>query len=131
MLALDERRVLIVDDETIIADTAALIFAKKGFASRAVYSAEQALELMPSWTPHLAVVDIKLPGMSGIDLAIRMKAEYPDCKLVLFSGFIDATQLLRDAEADGHQFKVLAKPVAPLELLGLGKDLPEPAFGKN
>jgi CheY-like chemotaxis protein len=124
-----EKRVLVVDDERIVAGTTAAIFANACFSSRAVYSAEEALELIPQWVPHLAVIDVKLPGMSGIDLAIRLRAEYPACKLSLFSGYVDTADLLDSAEHAGHSFDVLAKPVQPTELLELAADLP-PALGE-
>jgi CheY-like chemotaxis protein len=124
-----EKRILIVDDEPRVADTAAAIFASAGFNSRAVYTAEEALELFPRWTPHLAVIDVHLPGMSGIDLAIHLKAEYPACKLTLFSGFIDSAELLESARREGHSFDVLAKPVPPTELLQLASD-PLPMLGE-
>jgi DNA-binding response OmpR family regulator len=73
------KRVLFVDDERLIADTLAIIFSSQGYETRAVYCAEQALELISDWLPHLAIIDVQLPGMNGIDLAIRLKAEYPDC----------------------------------------------------
>lgn len=60
----DGKRILVVDDEPIIADTLARIFSMHGYSSRAVYSAEAALDLLPEWEPNLAILDIKLPGMS-------------------------------------------------------------------
>ncbi len=125
-----EKRILVVDDEAIIADTLARIFEMHGYSSRAVYSAEAALELLPEWEPHLAILDIKLPGMSGIDLAIRMRAEYPACKLSLISGFIDPTALLEEARQTGHEFHFMTKPVEPEALLKLAENLPQ-AFGEN
>ncbi|MGA2534829.1 MAG: response regulator [Terracidiphilus sp.] len=125
----NETRVLVVDDERVIADTTAAVFASAGFTSRAVYSAEEALEVVPLWVPHLAVIDVKLPGMSGIDLAIRLKAEYPACKLSLFSGYMDTADMLESAMQAGHLFNMLAKPIHPIELLKLATDLP-PALGE-
>jgi DNA-binding NtrC family response regulator len=124
-----EKRVLIVDDEQIIADTVAAIFAQAGFTSRAVYSAEEALELIPVWVPHLAIIDVKLPEMSGIDLAIRLGAEYPAFKLSLFSGYFDTPDMLESAMQAGHFFDVIAKPVHPDRLLQLAVDLP-PIIGE-
>jgi len=117
------KRVLIVDDERLIADTAAMIFAVRGFESRAVYSAEQAIEIMSQWSPHLAIIDIRLPGMNGIDLAIWLKSELPSCKVNLISGFMDATEWLDEAEKAGHSFHVFAKPTPPTDLLRRGDDL--------
>ncbi len=50
--AAERPRVLIVDDERIIADTLVKIFSKSGYDARGVYSAEEALALIPVWTPN-------------------------------------------------------------------------------
>src|ERR1700756_4913598 len=62
------RRILIVDDENSIADTLALIFQMQRYEIRVAYSAEQAIELLAEWRPNLAVLDVILPQMNGIDL---------------------------------------------------------------
>jgi DNA-binding NtrC family response regulator len=55
--------------------------------------------------------------MNGIDLAILLKAAYPTCRLLLFSGYTDTEVLLESAIRRGHSFDILAKPVHPDELL--------------
>ena len=75
------QRLLIVDDEHIIADTLATIFANAGYEAKAVYTAEAALTLIEEWAPDLALIDVFLPGMNGVDLALRLKAELPGCRL--------------------------------------------------
>jgi CheY-like chemotaxis protein len=115
----EKPRVLIVDDEHVIADTLATIFSSAGLEPIAVYSAEEALVLVPEWHPHIAIVDVHLPEMNGIDLAIRLKAEHPSCKVTLFSGYASTVDLLEQARRDGHSLEVLAKPVHPSELLSL------------
>jgi DNA-binding response OmpR family regulator len=74
--------------------------------------------------------------MNGVDLAIHLKAEYPTCKLSLFSGQPSAADILEMENAAGHYFDILAKPVHPTELLNLASamlsrsdpdDLPLPA----
>ena len=124
------KKILVVDDEVIIADTIAKIFAIHGYSSRAVYSAEAAIDLLAEWEPNLAVIDIKLPGMSGIDLAVRMKAEFPNCKLNLITGFINPTELLENVSQEGHTFDVFKKPIRPEELLLMAANLPQ-TFGEN
>jgi CheY-like chemotaxis protein len=119
----EPKRVLFVDDERLIADTLAIIFSSQGYETRAVYSAEQALELISDWLPNLAIIDVQLPGMNGIDLAIRLKAEYPDCRLSLFSGQASTTDLLDLARQNGHSFDIIAKPVPPGEFLAQASHL--------
>jgi CheY-like chemotaxis protein len=113
----EPKRVLFVDDERLIADTLAIIFSNRGYETRAVYSAEQALEMISGWLPNLAIIDVRLPGMNGVDLAIRLRAEYPDCKVSLLSGQASTNDLLELARQNGHSFDILAKPVPPEELI--------------
>jgi CheY-like chemotaxis protein len=115
----DTTRLLIVDDERVIADTLATIFTHAGYETRPAYSAEEALALIEEWVPHLALIDVVLPGMNGIDLAIRLKAEVPNCRLTLFSGQAAAADLLDHARRDGHSLDIIPKPIHPTELLNL------------
>jgi CheY-like chemotaxis protein len=58
-----------------------------------------------------------MPGISGIDLAIQMRAQYPNCKILLFSGQAATSDLLEGARAQGHDFCLLQKPIFPSEFL--------------
>lgn len=110
-------RVLVVDDERTIADTLALILKANGYETRVAYSAEQAIEIIAEWLPDLATIDVVLPRMNGIDLAILLTAQCPTCRLLLFSGQWITTDLLADAAAKGYNFDILAKPVHPAVIL--------------
>jgi CheY-like chemotaxis protein len=118
-ISFEPKRVLFVDDERLIADTLAIIFSSQGYETRAVYSAEQASELISDWLPNLAVIDVRLPGMNGIDLDIRLRAEYPDCRVSLFSGQASTSDLLERARQNGHSFDIIAKPVPPGEIASM------------
>jgi DNA-binding response OmpR family regulator len=107
------RKILIVDDEAAISDTLAMIFRTQHYEAQVRYSAETAIELLAHWQPDLAILDVMLPEMNGIDLAIAIKANYPACHVLLFSGHTNTAVLLEEAGRKGHQFEVLAKPVHP------------------
>ena len=107
------RRILIVDDETAIADTLSLIFQLQRYDVRVAYTAERAIEMIAEWIPELAVLDVMLPAMNGIDLALVIKANHPKCHVILFSGHANTGPLLEEAGRKGHQFEILAKPVQP------------------
>jgi CheY-like chemotaxis protein len=110
-------RVLIVDDERIIADTLSLILAKKGFDTRAVYSGEEALEAATRLMPDVLVSDVVMRGMSGIDAAIQICETIPHCRVILLSGQGGTADLLRQAKSHGHQFEILTKPIHPQVLI--------------
>ena len=59
----------------------------------------------------------RIPAMSGIDMSVRIRQLYPNCKVLLFSGQAATAELLDKAQTCGHQFEVLLKPVHPTELL--------------
>lgn len=115
--SLGSRKILIVDDEETIADTLALIFSSNGYDAKTAYSAEQALETLEEWRPDLAVIDVVLPGMNGIEFAIFLKAGYPGCQFLLFSGQPGTSGLLEEAKRKGHLFEILAKPLHPTFML--------------
>ncbi len=111
------KRILVVDDEAAISDTLALIFQMQHYEVRVAYTAEDAIEIVAAWRPDLAVLDVMLPAMNGIDLALVIKANYADCHVILFSGHANTGMLLDEAERQGHRFEILAKPVEPQLML--------------
>lgn len=109
--------ILIVDDETTVADSLQLILSSCGYEARAVYSGEQAEEMMAEWRPDLAIIDVMLPKMNGIELAGIIANLCPACHLLLISGHPGTTDLLNDAKSHGHSFDILAKPLHPTFIL--------------
>jgi len=109
--------VLVVDDESAIADTLSEILKLSGYAATPAYDGEEALETALLVPPELLITDVMLPGMSGIELAIQMRRIFPDCRVLLFSGQAATSDLLTSAARAGHQFTLLAKPVHPTDLL--------------
>jgi len=110
-------RVLVADDERVIADTLAIILNQNGYDASAVYTGTAAVEKARSMRPDLLISDVIMPDMNGIDAAIKIRAFLPGCKILLFSGQAATADLLEDARKRGHEFEILAKPVHPQDLL--------------
>jgi DNA-binding response OmpR family regulator len=110
-------KVLVVDDERVIADTLAMILNQSGFQARAVYSGENALEMASSFEPDMLIADVIMADLNGIDAAIQIRALLPRVKILLFSGQAATADLLEKARAQGYEFEILAKPVHPQDLL--------------
>jgi DNA-binding NtrC family response regulator len=109
--------VLIVDDESVIADTLSMILSQSGYSCIAVYDAASALEVARVTPPQLLISDVVMPGLNGIDLSVQVKALVPDCQVLLFSGQAATVDLLGDPKYAAHNFVLLNKPVHPRELL--------------
>jgi DNA-binding NtrC family response regulator len=110
-------RVFVVDDEPVIASTLAAILKLHGYAAAFFTSPREALRAAQSKAPDLLISDVVMPGISGIDLAIQMKAQYPACKVLLFSGQATTRDLLKDARTQGHDFLLIEKPIHPSDML--------------
>ena len=110
-------RVLVADDEQVIANTLAIILNQAGFEAKAVYSGENAVETLDSFQPNMLISDVIMTGMTGIEAAIKVRAKLPNCKILLFSGQAATADLLEKARSEGHEFEILAKPVHPTDLL--------------
>lgn len=117
------RRVLILDDERVIANTLALILNRSGFEARAVYNAQDAIETARHISPDFLISDVVMEGTTGIDAAIQISELVPHCRIILFSGQASTADLLERAEADGHHFELLVKPVHPRTLIQRLKDV--------
>jgi CheY-like chemotaxis protein len=110
-------RVLVADDEQVIANTLAVILNQHGFEARAVYSGEEAIQALDSFQPDMLITDVIMTGITGIEAAIAARTRLPRCKVLLFSGQAATAGLLDKARLQGHEFEVLAKPVHPTDLL--------------
>lgn len=118
------RRVLILDDEQVIANTLALILNRNGFEARAVYKPQDAIDIARQLSPDFLISDVIMDGMTGIEAAIQISQLCPSCRILLFSGQAATSDLLERAEAQGYRFELLVKPVHPRALLQRLNDSP-------
>jgi CheY-like chemotaxis protein len=119
--------VLVVDDEKRIADTLALILRTKDYVVSTAYDGVQAYQSCRKILPRLVITDVVMPNMNGIELAIKLRSELPQCAIMLFSGQAATGDMLRDANERGYDFELLAKPVHPNVLLEKVQTLIGPA----
>jgi len=110
-------RVLVADDESVIADTLTIILGQNGYDATAVYCGSEAIERARTWRPDMLLADVVMPDMSGIEAAIRIRALLPRCRIVLLSGQAATNDLMRDARREGYEFEVILKPIHPTQLL--------------
>jgi CheY-like chemotaxis protein len=103
-------RVLFVDDEDHIRSVLGRLFRTASWHSAYAASGEEALERFASEGPFdVVVTDQRMPGMSGLDLLRRLRAEHPHTVRMVLSSYTDAETVL-GAINEGYVYKFLTKP---------------------
>jgi DNA-binding NtrC family response regulator len=83
----DEVRVLIVDDEGRLRDVLTRAIASWGFQVASARSAEEGLRLMQASKFDISIVDLNLPGITGIELFEKLRAIHPEHQVIVLTGF--------------------------------------------
>ena len=111
-------RVLVVDDDRLVADTLCMIYRANGFESEARYSAAEGFERAKSFAPDMMLCDVTMPEESGLQLAARMQEALPDTRLLLLTAYASNAATVR-AQSHGmlRPLKLLSKPCRPEDLL--------------
>jgi DNA-binding response OmpR family regulator len=107
-------RILLVDDETLITDSLTYSLRREGYDVRAVGDGSIALQEIQEYAPDLVVLDIMLPGMSGLEICRRLRAQNTTPVIMLTARGEEIDRVLGlEVGADDY----LAKPFSFRELL--------------
>lgn len=119
-------KVLVVDDERHIARFLEFVLKKAGYDVALAYNGEQALVAVEAFNPDVLLLDLVLPGLTGLEVLKRLRADAKYAKLVVMvlsaRSFGEVPAELREAGANEH----CPKPIAPSTLLRKLTDLGVP-----
>jgi DNA-binding response OmpR family regulator len=104
-------KILIIDDEVVLRQTLARVLQQAGFEATSAESAEQALAFLKSTAFDLVYLDLRMPGMHGLEVLRLIHEQYPRLPVVLFTAQPDinsAVEALRNGATD-----YLLKPLKP------------------
>jgi CheY-like chemotaxis protein len=113
------RKVLVVDDDPVIGKSFDRVLTGKGYAVITAANGEEALKKLASEDYDLVYTDIKMPGMSGLEVAERVKANKPWTPVVIITGFGNAES---EARARAAGATLLHKPLSPAMIEGSARE---------
>jgi len=93
-------RILIVDDEAPIRDVLSTFLEDIGYETHAVHDGENAIDWLRDEKPDLILLDVRMPGMSGIEVLKNARQLYPKMPVIMISGYADE-DLAREALQEG------------------------------
>jgi DNA-binding NtrC family response regulator len=105
---MDVRRILLVDDEESLRLTIAANLELEDFEVVEAASAEEALKLAGAEQFDVVLSDIRMPGLGGVDMFIRLREQNPELPVVLMTAFTTEDEVTRAIESG--VFAVLSKP---------------------
>jgi two-component system, NtrC family, response regulator HydG len=111
------QRILLVDDDKDHAESVADVLQGRGYEVEVAYSGEQALARFIEVDFDVTLMDVRMPGMNGVETFFHFRKLRPDAKVIMMTGF-SVDELLRQA-TEGGAVGVLHKPFLISELLSL------------
>jgi DNA-binding response OmpR family regulator len=122
-------KVLLVDDEHELVSTLAERLVIRGIQADWAVSGEEALSLTERNTYDLAVLDVKLPRIGGLELKRRLHAKWPAMKFIFMTGH-GSEDDFRDCSAETGEGCYLVKPINIEDLIRKMKELMTPSGEK-
>ncbi len=104
-------RLLIVDDDEVLADRLALSLGKRGFETVTAYNQEEALNVAKESPPDYALVDMRIGEDNGLELAKALPDQLPGCRIVILTAFGNIATAVAAVKAGAIDY--LAKPADP------------------
>ena len=112
------KRVLVIDDEQITADTLGLIFRKQGFDAQVAYTVDAALDYVRVYLPQLILCDITMPGRDGLEFMVELTRMNSSCPVIVLTGYLTNLSPVREQIRKMPQSThVFIKPCPPEEIL--------------
>lgn len=105
-----KNNVLLVDDEKDIRDVLHISLTDFGYAVHTAENATEALRIFAEVNPPIVLTDIKMPGMDGIDLLLKLKRENPDIEVIMITGHGDMNLAIRSLKYEAADF--IVKPIS-------------------
>jgi len=110
-------RILIVDDDPVVRDSLGKWFESENYEVAVDSDARSALDRLARERPDLALVDIKMPGMDGIELQARMREIDPETPVIIMTGYASVDTAVRALKNGAYDY--ITKPFDPDELVHL------------
>ncbi len=106
--------VLVIDDDESIRDSCSQVLEKEGHSVKTAKDGNEGLKLFKKEFFHLVLLDLKLPGIDGMEVLTRIKEQDPNTSVIIITGFASIESAVEAMKRGASEY--LAKPFSPTEL---------------
>ncbi len=107
-------RVLVVEDEPVLAGTVVNYLGRAGFDARAVHTGPDAVAVAREWSPDVVVLDLGLPGLDGMEVCRRLRT-FSTCYVIILTARVEEEDTLEGLAAGADDY--MSKPFSVRELV--------------
>jgi len=110
----DQKNILVVDDDKSVRTTFSSVLRKEGYRVTAVKNGYEAIMAINEESFDLALVDLRMPGLDGIEVLKKIKSRRPETRVIIFTGYGSITTAVEAIRKGATDY--LNKPFSPHEL---------------
>jgi len=125
MVTMVKMRLMLVDDEERFLQTTSKMIRKKGYDVITAVSGEQCLEKLETELVHVVILDVKMPGMDGVETLKKIKQKYPRIEVIMLTGHATADSAVEGLKSGATDY--LQKPTSIEDLVAKA----EQAFARH
>jgi CheY-like chemotaxis protein len=115
-----DTRILIVDDEFSVREVLAGILRRAGHIADTASSGEAAIDRIQEVDYDLIILDLRMPGLNGVDTLRELRKYCPDLPIYISSGFYgEYIDELREVAREGLDFELMDKPIGRNQLISV------------
>jgi DNA-binding NtrC family response regulator len=114
MVTMIKMRIMLVDDEERFLQTTQKLLAKNGYEAITATNGMQCLEKLSQELVHVVILDVKMPGMDGVETLKRIKQQFPMTEVIMLTGHATAESAVEGMKSGATDY--LVKP-ADIETL--------------
>lgn len=110
----EKANILVIDDEEVILDSCNQVLKKEGYTVKTARNGTEGLKIFKRELFHLVLLDLKMPGMDGMEVLKKIKEEHPETPVIIITGYASIESAVEAMRMGA--FDYIDKPFSPKEL---------------
>ena len=112
---MDSKKILIIDDDPDVCEQVTACLGELGYKAFSSLNGEEGLKYIENFSPHLVLLDMRMPGMDGLEVLKQINQRFPNLVVVMMTGVHDTTIATKAIELGACEY--ITKPISLNDLM--------------